>query len=181
MSLTRTDTGESATPITELEKRSDAYRSMTDTQLLREALAKSNEKCNDLIRMQNMLVSDLTQEVKDLKESNNHFVAGIKYSTTETMDKMKELLQEERKFKAEISQTIKQKAEDAVNDVKFYAKNCVKSSIADIKDELQLSAKEIKEQRAELKLESGFRKFLFWATPILLLAQSIVLIILAIK
>ena len=66
MSLTRTDTGQTATPIAELEKRSNAYRDMTDNQLLREALAKSNERCNDLIERQNTLIEDLTEIVQEI-------------------------------------------------------------------------------------------------------------------
>ena len=71
MALTRIDTGEQATPLSEIEKRTDAYKDMTDNQLLREALAKSSVNCNGLIKNQNTLVKGLTDEVKSLKENDS--------------------------------------------------------------------------------------------------------------
>ncbi len=39
-------------------------------------------------------------------------------------------------------------------------------------------AKEIERERSDMKLEHGFCKFMFWATPILLLAQTFAIIFL---
>ncbi len=49
----------------------------------------------------------------------------------------------------------------------------------EVKKELDESKKLLESTREELKVERGFRKFLFWATPILLLAQTIAIIFLA--
>ena len=48
---------------------------------------------------------------------------------------------------------------------------------AEVKKELDESKKLLESTREELKVERGFRKFLFWATPILLLAQTIAIIL----
>lgn len=50
----------------------------------------------------------------------------------------------------------------------------------EVKKELDESKKLLESTREELKVERGLRKFLFWATPILLLAQTIAIIISAI-
>jgi len=48
---------------------------------------------------------------------------------------------------------------------------------AEVKKELDESKKLLESTREELKVERGLRKFLFWATPILLLAQTIAIIL----
>ena len=48
---------------------------------------------------------------------------------------------------------------------------------AEVKKELDESKKLLESTREELKLQRGFHRLLFWATPILLLAQTIALIV----
>ena len=50
-----------------------------------------------------------------------------------------------------------------------------------IQEEVEVSVKEIQKQREEMQVEGGFRKFMFWATPILLFAQSIVMTLLLLR
>ena len=57
----------------------------------------------------------------------------------------------------------------------------VDSALAETKTELTATAKEIEKQRKRLDIEGGFRKFLFWATPILLFAQCVLTAILLIR
>ncbi|MGN1103861.1 MAG: hypothetical protein ACI4QI_03210 [Candidatus Coproplasma sp.] len=61
----------------------------------------------------------------------------------------------------------------SANEVKSYAIKAVDESVKEVKEELKETANEIKKQRIEMQIEGGFRKFMFWATPILLLAQAI--------
>ena len=49
------------------------------------------------------------------------------------------------------------------------------------KEELKTTVKEIQKQRADMQVEGGFRKFMFWATPILLFAQSIAMTLLLLR
>ena len=56
----------------------------------------------------------------------------------------------------------------------------VDETVSEVKRELKETQKEIAKQREDMKFQHGFRKFLFWATPILLLAQTIAIIISAI-
>lgn len=51
-----------------------------------------------------------------------------------------------------------------------------KEVFAEVKKELDESKKLLETTREELRVQRGFRKFLFWATPIILLAQTIAII-----
>lgn len=81
----------------------------------------------------------------------------------------------------EISQTIKNEITRSVNDVQACANKAVDESVKEVKEELKTTVKEIQKQREEMQVEGGFRKFMFWATPILLFAQSIVMILLLLR
>ncbi|MGN0814482.1 MAG: hypothetical protein ACI4MH_04535 [Candidatus Coproplasma sp.] len=69
----------------------------------------------------------------------------------------------------------------SANEVKSYAIKAVDESVKEVKAELKETANEIKKQRIEMQIEGGFRKFMFWATPILLLAQAIATAFLLLK
>ena len=90
---------------------------------------------------------------------------------------IREIAQDERKFKAEVSQTIKSEIAQTVAEAKNYALERVDETLDEVRQQLKTSAQEIERERGDMKLVHGFRKFLFWATPVLLLAQTIVLII----
>lgn len=62
--------------------------------------------------------------------------------------------------------------------MKEYARKAVDETTQEIKKELKVTAKEIEKQRADMCVEGGFRKFMFWITPILLFVQNIILILL---
>ncbi|MCM1360216.1 MAG: hypothetical protein NC183_06860 [Corallococcus sp.] len=48
----------------------------------------------------------------------------------------------------------------------------VDETVKEIRKELKQTQAEIERQREEMKLQGGFRKFMFWATPILLFVQT---------
>ena len=60
-------------------------------------------------------------------------------------------------------------------------KKAVDESVKEVKEELKTTVKEIQKQREEMQVEGGFRKFMFWATPILLFAQSIAMALLLLR
>lgn len=64
--------------------------------------------------------------------------------------------------------------------LRFYTKQPIHSEI--IKGEKKKEAeKEIEKAKDEIAFESGFRKFFFWATPVLLLAQAVISVLLLLK
>lgn len=184
MSLKQIGTEITATPLEdweerEFEKRSEELHHMTDNQLLKEILTKSDKKCNALIDRQNTLIEDLTMTVKDLKKSNESLRLNLHYIVTGTTSQMQETLESERKFKTEISEAIKIAIATSASEVKENALKQVDETVSEVKRELKETQKEIERQRDDMKFQHGFRKFLFWATPILLLAQTIAIIITA--
>ena len=177
MSLKNLETGQAATPLEQLQKINEIRRAETENGLLKEALAISNEKCNGLISKQNTLIADLTTSVNVIESNNDYYVKKLRENVQSAVKEIREITQEERKFKAEISQTIKSEIGRTVADAKAHALEQVDETLSEIKEQLKFTAKEIEREREDMKLAHGFRKFLFWATPVLLLAQTIVLAI----
>ena len=75
-----------------------------------------------------------------------------------------------------MNQTIKSEIGRTVADAKAHALEQVDETLSEIKEQLKTTAKEI--EREDMKLVHGVRKFMFWATPVLLLVQTITLIFL---
>ena len=62
---------------------------------------------------------------------------------------------------------------DRVKEATDIAVAKMKEGAQEVKEEIKETTKELQKQREEMQVEGGFRKFMFWATPILLFAQSI--------
>ena len=54
-------------------------------------------------------------------------------------------------------------------------------TLAEVREQLKTTAKEIERERSDMKLERSFRKVMFWATPILLLAQTFAMLFLILR
>ena len=178
MSLKNMETGQAATPLEQLQKINEIRRAETENGLLKEALAISNEKCNGLISKQNMLIADLTTSVNEIKSDNSFYAKKLSENVQSAIREIREITQDERKFKAEVSQTIKSEIGRTVADAKAHALEQVDETLSEIKEQLKSTAKEIEREREDMKLIHGVRKFMFWATPVLLLVQSVLLAIL---
>lgn len=172
------ETGQAATPLEQLQKINEIRKAETENGLLKEALAISNEKCNGLISKQNMLIVDLTTSVNEIKSDNSFYMKRQSENVQSAVKEIREITQDERKFKAEISQTIKSEIGRTVADAKAHALERVDETLSEIKEQLKSTAKEIEREREDMKLIHGVRKFMFWATPVLLFVQSILLAIL---
>ena len=177
MSLTRTDTGQTAKPLEQLQEINESKRKELEDNLLKEALAISNEKCNDLIVKQNAHIKELTSTVEQVRKNNDEFQMKIRYHALAALDRTTQLVEQEREFKKQVSQEIAEAMKATADDVTNYAKCEMDKSTEEVKRQIAESAKEIEKQREEMKLQGKFRKFMFWATPILLLVQSIAIII----
>lgn len=162
----------------QLQKINEIRRAETENGLLKEALAISNEKCNGLISKQNMLIEDLTTSVNEIKSDNSFYMKRQSENVQNAVKEIREITQDERKFKAEVSQTIKSEIGRTVADAKAHALEQVDETLSEIKEQLKSTAKEIEREREDMKFVHGVRKFMFWATPVLLLVQSVLLAIL---
>ena len=94
---------------------------------------------------------------------------------------MRGITQDERQFKAEVSQTIKREIALSANEAKDYALKQVDETLTEVREQFKSTAKEIERERSDMKIERGFRKFMFWATPILLLTQTFAILFLILR
>ena len=172
MALPNIKTGQPATPLQQLQEINEERRQQTENGLLKEALAISNERCNTLVSLQNTLILDLTASVNEIKGDSGNYAKRLSENVQSAVREIREITQDERKFKAELSQTIKSEITQTVAEAKNYALEQVDETLDEVRQQLKATAQEIERERSDMKLEHGFRKFLFWATPILLLAQT---------
>ena len=178
MALPNIKTGQPATPLQQLQEINEERRQQTENGLLKEALAISNERCNTLVSLQNTLILDLTASVNEIKSDNSFYAKRLSEGVQSAVREIREIAQDERKFKAEVSQTIKSEIAQTVAEAKNYALERVDETLDEVRQQLKATAQEIERERGDMKIERGFRKFLFWATPVLLLAQTFAMLFL---
>ena len=116
--------------------------------------------------------------MNEIKSDNSFYMKRQSENVQNAVKEIREITQDERKFNAEVSQTIKSGIGRTVADAKAHALEQVDETLSEIKEQLKSTAKEIERVREDMRIESGFRKFMFWATPVLLFVQSILLAIL---
>lgn len=171
MALANIITGQTAAPLQQLQEINEERRQQTENGLLKEALAISNERCNTLVSLQNTLILDLTASVNEIKSDSGNYAKRLSESV-QSVREMREITQDERKFKTEVSQTIKSEITQTVAEAKARALEQVDETLSEIKEQLKATAQEIERERGDMKIVHGFRKFLFRATPVLLFAQT---------
>ena len=178
MALPNIKTGQTATPLQQLQEINEERRQQTENGLLKEALAISNERCNTLVSLQNTLILDLTASVNEIKGDSGNYAKRLSENVQSAVREIREITQDERKFKAELSQTIKSEITQTVAEAKNYALEQVDETLDEVRQQLKATAQEIERERGDMKIVHGFRKFLFWATPVLLLAQTFAMLFL---
>lgn len=171
--------------------------------LLMQALSVSNEKCNDLILTQNVRIAELTRQVKnvewqnellerklkddveklskDVKESNRQLLNNLngtlqKITTTVSGIEQQVNTATERATDS-ATKTLNERVNKAADDAVFKMNQQAQSLTQKVRE----TEKEIEKAKDEIAFESGFRKFFFWATPVLMLAQAVVSVFLLLK
>ena len=182
-------------PAAELCEEVKRLTAETREALLEQALAVSNEKCNGLILQLNARVTDLTRQVrsvkwmneelasslkddaekltKEMKEENRNMLASMRITLqriTETVTKIQEIVNTTMaKATDEAGELLKERVTEAADDAAFTIDEHSKALTKKV-EELQ---KEVESVKDDIRFERGFRKFFFWVTPVLLLAQAI--------
>lgn len=153
-----------------LQEMNEKDKKDIQTALLKEALAISNERSNSLIEQQNKLIEGMRSDI-----------AMAEFELTETTEKavreIKATAAKAERLNENIAMQVRKAVLTSANDMKAEVLLSVKETLSKTQEEIKQTAKAIEKQREDMRMESGFRKFLFWTTPILLLAQTIVLII----
>lgn len=171
--------------------------------LLMQALSVSNEKCNDLILTQNVRIAELTRQVKnvewqnellerklkddveklskDVKESNRQLLNNLngtlqKITTTVSGIEQQVNTATERATDS-ATKTLNERVNKAADDAVFKMNQQAQSLTQKVRE----TEKEIEKAKDKIAFESGFRKFFFWATPVLMLAQAVVSVFLLLK
>ena len=121
----------------QLQKINEIRKAETENGLLKEALAISNEKCNGLISKQNMLIADLTTSVNEIKSDNSFYLKRQSENVQSAVKEIREITQDERKFKTEVSQTIKSEIGRTVAEAKAHALEQVDETLSEIKEQLR--------------------------------------------
>lgn len=171
--------------------------------LLYKALTVSNAKCNKLVSEQNARIEELMRQVKNvrlnvnelewnLKEENESLLKRMRQQSESMQTSIRENIQELKnltgQIQAEVSTATAKATDEAartftkrINDMADGAIEKVNASTAAITEKVKSAEQEIAHVKDDIHYERGFRKFFFWATPILLLAQTVVSIFLLLR
>ena len=185
----------------ELCEEVERFATETRIGMLSKALAVSREQCNNLISSQNVLLAEQTQQLKNLEWSNKKLVSELRSAVWNVSQEVKE---ENQKFSKDLNQTLGKisetvtgiehqvstataKATDeavremkqSINKMADNAVIAVNESAGKMINEVNKAKNEIEKAKKEIRYESGFRKFMFWLSPVLAVAQTVLLIMLA--
>ena len=168
--MERKDTGGTPAPLMRLQEMNEKDKQEIQTALLKEALAISNERSNSLIERQNKLIEGMRSDI-----------AMTEFELTETTEKavreIKATAAKSERLNESIEAQVRKAVLTSANELKAEILASTDKALTETREEMKKTEKQIQKQREDMRIESGFHKFLFWATPVLLLAQTIVLII----
>ena len=164
-----------------LDSAVDELKAVTQGGLFQKALALSNEKCNNLIRQQTLLIEDLTRQVKNVKESNYENVRNLTNKVGSVTRRLETLINQQATMKAETVQEVQRVADNVIKEGIDLFSAKVSETTEEVKDKLKDTENEIEQAKSDIHFERGFRKFLFWATPILLAFQTAISIFLLLR
>lgn len=163
--------------VRELNSAVDNLLAVTQGGLLQKALALSNEKCNNLVSRLNVQVLDLKLKVNDLTENNAKFVNSLKENVENVTRRLERLSVNQTEMTEKITQEVQTATARAIELAITDFQKKIDESAKQVGVQLKETEKEIIRLKEDVSFERGFRKFLFWATPALLLVQSIIMII----
>ena len=153
-----------------LQEMNEKDKKDIQTALLKEALAIASEISNSLIERQNKLIEGMRSDI-----------AMTEFELTETTEKavreIKATAAKSERLNESIEAQVRKAVLTSANELKEEIHASADKALTETREELKKTEKQIQKQREDMRMESGFRKFLFWATPVLLLAQTIALII----
>ena len=167
--------------------------------LLMQALTVSREHCNDLVLRLNVRVEELTLQVKnvelynerlerklkesveklidDVKGSNHKLTKEIEFSLNQITEVVTEI---ERLVSTAMGKAIDSATKllnDGVKAATDMAVSKINESASKLISSTEKAKKEIEKVKDDIHFESGFRKFMFWLSPVLAIAQTIALAI----
>lgn len=165
----------------ELNSAVDNLLKITQGGLFQKALTLSNEKCNNLIRQQNLQVEDLTRQVRNLKENNSDIVRNLTSKVESVTRRLETMVSQQATMKTETVQEVQIATGKVIKvGVELFSEK-IDEVTEQVKGKLKETEKEIEQAKTDIHYERKFRKFFFWATPILLAIQTAITIFLLFK
>ena len=127
------------------------------------------------------LKDDAEKLTKEMKEENRNMLASMRITLqriTETVTKIQEIVNTTMaKATDEATALLKERIALAADD----ASEVIDAHAKELTKKVQSLEKEVDNAKQEIYYERGFRKFFFWLTPVLLLAQGIMTAILLLR
>ena len=163
--------------VMELNSAVDNLLAVTQGGLLQKALALSNEKCNNLVSRLNVQVLDLKLKVNDLTENNAKFVNSLKENVESVTRRLERLTVNQTEMRERVTKEVQTATARAIELTITDFQKKIDEAAPQVGVQLKETEKEIMKLKEDVSFERGFRRFLFWATPALLLVQSIIMII----
>ena len=124
---------------------------------------------------------DAEKLTKEMKEENRNMLASMRITLqriTETVTEIqRQVSTTMAKATDEAGELLKERVTEAANSAAFTIDEHAKS----MKKKVEALEKEVERAKDEIYYERGFRKFFFWLTPVLLLAQGIMTAILLLR
>lgn len=167
--------------------------------LLMQALTVSREHCNDLVLSLNVRIEELTRQVKNvelynerlerkLKESVEKLIADMKRSNYRLTEEIELSLKRITKTVTEIERLVSTAMEKAIDSATQLLNDRVKEAtdraVIKMNEGAEAFLKETRKAKAEIEkvkddihFERGFRKFMFWVSPVLAVFQTIAIAI----
>ena len=167
--------------------------------LLMQALMVSREHCNGLVLRLNVRVEELTQQVKnvelynerlekklkesveklidDVKASNYRLTKNIEFSLNQITETVTEIEHLVSTAMGKAIDSATKLLNDRVKEATNIAVIAVNESAGKLISSAEKAKKEIDKVKDDIYYESGFRKFMFWLSPVLAIAQTIALAI----
>lgn len=189
------------TPAVELCEEVKRLTAEARESLLMQALTVSREHCNNLVLRLNVRVEELTRQVKnvewyneglekrlkenaeklidDVKESNYRLSKNIEFSLSQIVETVTEIEKIVNTTMAKVIDSATKLLNERVKEATDTAVLKVNDSVEELIKETRKAKEEIENVEKEIRFESGFRRFMFWFTPVLAVAQTVLLIMLA--
>ena len=189
------------TPAVELCEEVKRLTADARESLLMQALTVSREHCNNLVLRLNVRVEELTRQVKnvewyneglekrlkenaeklidDVKESNYRLSKNIEFSLSQIVETVTEIEKIVNTTMAKAIDSATKLLNERVKEAIDTAVLKVNESVEELIKETRKAKEEIENVEKEIRFESGFRRFMFWFTPVLAVAQTVFLIMLA--
>ena len=183
----------------ELCEEVERFATETRIGMLSKALAMSREQCNNLISSQNVLLAEQTQQLKNLERSNERYVNELRVEgwklTKEVKESNNQLLKSLNQSLGKISETVTgiehqvstataKATDEAAKSLKHCVDKMTENAVRIVNESggkvinaAEKAKKEIEKVEDDIYFESGFRKFMFWLSPVLAIAQTIALAI----